>query len=478
MSQRTLITILLIFISIHQMHARQLHWLPTIGDWDDGQNWSLSAGGAACSCVPGNGDTAYVLIVGSIANVPDGFIAKASQIQIGFSSTVQVGTSLGSNASLSVADSELGFAIYGTLRTYGTVNVNRTSRKGIFIAQGGHCIMEAGGTIDIHPAFSTIDSLLCNEGNLTILSSIGHGDGRLLLKEAKYLGLLSSGSMAIVSNQGVIEIDSTLIETSVAIQNDDESEFNNLGTIDIHGGNGLGVNNDHDANFNNENTGSLTCTGLENTAFRVQSGQLKNQGTLNFIDCAMSGLSLARRFVNEGSIVCHDVAGAGIVTILTLENKGVITIAESSTGLLVAFDSLLNDGEINISNVVTGIAVQEAGSLFRNDGVIGLNEVFTGLSLSCHFENFDTCSIQDFTGAAISSSQSQLLSNHGLLTMRSNLTGTALALGSSEFFNACTGQISASPTLSLGQNSQLNNRGYIHLDVGLINSTGATIINE
>lgn len=465
----------LILISSITTQARQLYWLPTFGDWDDGSNWSLTPGGSSCNCTPGAGDTTHLNIVGSIVTIPNRGVAKANQVHIGFNATLRVGTSFGSTTVMTIADGDVGLLVTGTLQAYGQVNINRTPNKGMYILSGGTCEIQPGATIDIQPLSGMIDTLVHNRGMLSILGDKTNGKGQLLLEEVGIYGLLSTGSSATVDNKGVINIDSSLTAQSFGILNTFSSTFNNHADLSMMRCAGIGIQIDQNASFTNQSDGLIDFNNMYETCIRYLDGIFDNYGLINLTNNSGTRLiQTARSFTNSGSLIFENNASTAIEVGTTFENKGLIHVENASTAIRVLVDSLINTGEIYVMNVMAGISMHEASMFLHNEGTIQIEDAFSPIVVFSAFDNFGDCYINAMGNIGINL-QAATMRNWGnvMFDQSHNSSVSILVTNNSELRNECGGVMKLSPRLSGNfANASIINDGYMELNLNLFPFAG------
>ncbi len=99
--------ILISTLTFSHLFAADLYWIGGVGNWTNGNNWSLSLGGAACGCIPGPNDHVILPdVAGNTCNIVGGANAAAQSVLVKANAELIVGSGGITAASLVISDAD------------------------------------------------------------------------------------------------------------------------------------------------------------------------------------------------------------------------------------------------------------------------------------------------------------------------------------------------------------------------------------
>ena len=488
-----------VFIYPTILSAVNLFWIGGDGLWNDGNNWSLTAGGASCGCIPGPADHAIIgAAPGTIRCViPNAFDALASSVQVNTGTSLEIGDQviIGSKASLTIEDptSGIGMVVFGNLFIYDTLRILDASLKGLENFTSGGTTIDGQGVLEVGINDGNTASGIDNKGHFQILRNLVGRRGRILVKKNTANAIFNFGVSAEFTNNGLIIADDFLTPPSnvqYALVNDGGAMFTNAttgrvtlilpgsapvsstiwnnsstlvnqGEINLAGSLGSGVFNFGTAVFSNQGIVNISDFGFEAINNR-DSAKVYNHGQLN---------------ISQGSTV---VASKGInntAYVFNSENAN-ITITDfpftSSIGHAIANqDSFVNEGIISIKrlNGGAGIRLNADTAFFINHHLIDVDSTGIGVSITTGtFENYDSVRILRTNNRGILMFDGNLQNHSQILIENSN---TALFKGiaitnTGQINNHAAAQITLKNLVGFdgirqGTGSSLTNLGKIDL---------------
>ncbi len=351
----TLIMLILPCIS----YSQSVTWDGGAGttSWSDATNWSNDVEPTATT------DVLLDLSGGATIDISGAAVAKT--VEVKNSNILNIAT----GATLTIADGTdddgLETAGSGVITNDGTISISTSSTnnidglysKGTFTNNGDISIDGVG-----EHGLYVQEGTFTNNGTITI-TNVGLGDGGA---DGIYLDD-NSGAIATIVNDGTINVTMTTGDDGVYIKDGCVFENNSMLTIDVSGGNDMGL---HLVNPSSEfnNTGDVTITGGPDYCIQVDGANMtpapfiENSGTMTVNDGSNDGIRLRR----GGSI-------ENIGT-LTIDSSGdeAIQIDDNTSGENIS--TFNNSGTVDILNAgdhgleCFGNFNNMAGGIFQADG--------------------------------------------------------------------------------------------------------------
>ncbi len=502
------------FSLVHIANAQNLYWRGGTGQWTDNTNWSTTAGGSSCTCIPTSTDNVIINeISGGAAEqvtIPNNFTAVAKSVEVGTNATLHVGSSVTLlKAQLNIEDPpQRGADIYGTVRVYGNLAIRDAPGSGVFVRVDGFLDIRANALVDIRKNNNSNKNGLFNKGRVLIRRNNLNQNGRLSVFDITGTGITNTSPTADFTNRGEIHVEKINTGTNHGILNQSDAvffndttgtilvknvipsnvsgiynsnEFTNAGMITVDGiTDGRGISNL--SNFNNHGTGNVlaknvSIVGISNLGF------IQNYGNIETKDYSDIGLqnSTGSVFNNwaGGTYISSSTNGStGIFNSSTFNNRAgsnliIQNMNSASANGIRNFDDFSNDGNITLHNIAGSAVFNIGNAIFFNIGPIDISETANGIRNKASFTNHGLINIDSCNSHHISLSEHGQLNNLGeiYLNHTDGSTDHAILMDSASLINTSSGELYIS-------NINGSNSDGINATASTISNSGTCILTS
>ncbi len=328
---------ILILIFYLPAESQDIYWIGGTGNWQNASNWSLSSGGASCSCLPGENDFVHIeeTAPASIVTISNGDSATIQEIQVELGAQLHVGTSAtGIRGHLEInAPNPRGLDIYGETYVFGSIHVYDATGLSVLVRIGGYLRIREGGILFVNKKVNS-----------------------------ETQGITSRGTLIL-----------------------DRKPLNNPGIIELNNINGYGLQLlDDGITINNGRIGIKNVA--DNYGVRISATVVNDStGVLDITDCTAGGISLDTAFTNRGLVSLERVDGVyGIACFNQFDNYRQINMEDCSASLnIFNTDTFINhsEGAINISGLTTQDGIRNL-EFFENFGNINISGGSTAIAIN------------------------------------------------------------------------------------------------